>query len=450
MQNTGGPGESAPSGKQAGRDGKVMARSIQAVRGMNDILPVHSAAWQYLEDTLRREIHAYGYREIRLPLLEKTELFKRSIGEVTDIVEKEMYTFEDRNGDSLTLRPEGTAGCVRACLEHGLLHNQVQRLWYAGPMFRHERPQQGRFRQFHQFGVEAFGMEGPDIDAEIIFMTARMWKALGLEGVTLQLNSLGTAASRAAYRESLVEYFQGCLEELDDDSRRRLEGNPLRILDSKNPQMRPLIDAAPRLPDYLDEASCRHFEALRALLDDGGVPYQVNPRLVRGLDYYGRTVFEWVTDRLGAQGTICAGGRYDGLVEYLGGRPTPAVGFALGLERLLALMEAEGVALPDSSPHAYLVLSGERGVRRGMVFAGELRAALRDLRLQTNCGGGSFKSQFRRADKSGAGIALVIGDDEAERGQVTVKPLRGDNAQETLAQGDAAGYLGRLLGLEIT
>jgi histidyl-tRNA synthetase len=450
MQNTGGPGESAPSGRQAGRDGKVMARSIQAVRGMNDILPVHSAAWQYLEDTLRREIHAYGYREIRLPLLEKTELFKRSIGEVTDIVEKEMYTFEDRNGDSLTLRPEGTAGCVRACVEHGLLHNQVQRLWYAGPMFRHERPQQGRFRQFHQFGVEAFGMEGPDIDAEIIFMTARMWKALGLEGVTLQLNSLGTAASRAAYRESLVEYFQGCLEELDDDSRRRLEGNPLRILDSKNPQMRPLIDAAPRLPDYLDEASRRHFEALRALLDDGGVPYQVNPRLVRGLDYYGRTVFEWVTDRLGAQGTICAGGRYDGLVEYLGGRPTPAVGFALGLERLLALMEAEGVALPDSSPHAYLVLSGERGVRRGMVFAGELRAALRDLRLQTNCGGGSFKSQFRRADKSGAGIALVIGDDEAERGQVTVKPLRGDNAQETLAQDDAAGYLGRLLGLEIT
>ena len=450
MQNTGGPGESAPSGRQAGRDGKVMARSIQAVRGMNDILPVHSAAWQYLEDTLRREIHAYGYREIRLPLLEKTELFKRSIGEVTDIVEKEMYTFEDRNGDSLTLRPEGTAGCVRACVEHGLLHNQVQRLWYAGPMFRHERPQQGRFRQFHQFGVEAFGMEGPDIDAEIIFMTARMWKALGLEGVTLQLNSLGTAASRAAYRESLVEYFQGCLEELDDDSRRRLEGNPLRILDSKNPQMRPLIDAAPQLPDYLDEASRRHFEALRALLDDGGVPYQVNPRLVRGLDYYGRTVFEWVTDRLGAQGTICAGGRYDGLVEYLGGRPTPAVGFALGLERLLALMEAEGVALPDSSPHAYLVLSGERGVRRGMVFAGELRAALRDLRLQTNCGGGSFKSQFRRADKSGAGIALVIGDDEAERGQVTVKPLRGDNAQETLAQGDAAGYLGRLLGLEIT
>ncbi len=450
MQNVDGPGEATPSGKQAGRDGKVMARSIQAVRGMNDILPAHSAAWQYLEDMLRRVIHAYGYREVRLPLLEKTELFKRSIGEVTDIVEKEMYTFEDRNGDSLTLRPEGTAGCVRACVEHGLLHNQVQRLWYAGPMFRHERPQQGRFRQFHQFGVEAFGMEGPDIDAEIIFMTARMWKALGLEGVTLQLNSLGTAASRAAYRESLVEYFQGRLEELDDDSRRRLEGNPLRILDSKNPRMRPLIDAAPRLPDYLDEASRSHFDELRALLDDGGVEYQVNPRLVRGLDYYGKTVFEWVTDRLGAQGTICAGGRYDGLVEYLGGRPTPAVGFALGLERLLALMEAEGVALPDSNPHAYLVLSGERGVRRGMIFAGELRAAVSDLRLQTNCGGGSFKSQFKRADKSGAGIALVIGDDEAEHGQVTVKPLRGDNAQETIAQGDAAGYLGRLLGLETT
>jgi histidyl-tRNA synthetase len=450
MQNVDGLGGATPSGKQAGPDGKLMARTIQAVRGMNDILPAHSAAWHYLEDTLRRVIHAYGYREIRLPLLEKTELFKRSIGEVTDIVEKEMYTFEDRNGDSLTLRPEGTAGCVRACVEHGLLHNQVQRLWYAGPMFRHERPQKGRYRQFHQFGVEAFGMEGPDIDAEIIFMTAHMWKALGLEGVVLQLNSLGTADARAAYREALVDYFRGRLAELDDDSRRRLESNPLRILDSKNPHMHTLIDAAPRLPDYLDATSRSHFTSLCALLDAAGIEYELNPRLVRGLDYYGKTVFEWVTNRLGAQGTICAGGRYDGLVEYLGGRPTPAIGFALGQERLLALMETEGVALPDSNPHAYLVLSGDKGVRRGMVFAAELRAAVKDLRLQTNCGGGSFKRQFRRADKSGAGIALVIGDDEAEQGQVTVKPLRGERAQETLAQADAAGYLGRLLGLETT
>ncbi len=449
MQSVDGFGGAPPSGRQASQDGKAIARTLQAVRGMNDILPELTPSWQYLEDAMRRVIQAYGYREIRLPLLEKTELFKRSIGEVTDIVEKEMYTFEDRNGDSLTLRPEGTAGCVRACMEHGLLHNQVQRLWYAGPMFRHERPQKGRYRQFHQFGVEAFGMEGPDIDAELILMTAQLWKTLGLKGAVLQLNSLGTQASRAAYREALVEYFRGCLTDLDEDSRRRLDGNPLRILDSKNPRMQAVIGGAPRLPDYLDVESRVHFDALRALLDAAGIDYVVNPRLVRGLDYYGKTVFEWVTDRLGAQGTICAGGRYDGLVEYLGGRPTPAVGFALGLERLIALLEAEGVDLPDSNPHAYLVLSGDKGVRRGMVFAGELREAVKGLRLLTNCGGGSFKSQFRRADKSGAGLALVIGDDEAERGQVTLKPLRGESAQETLSQTDAAGRLGKLLGLEL-
>jgi histidyl-tRNA synthetase len=448
MQSVDELGGAPPSGRQASQDGKAMARAIQAVRGMNDILPEQTPSWQYLEDTLRRVIQAYGYREIRLPLLEKTELFKRSIGEVTDIVEKEMYTFEDRNGDSLTLRPEGTAGCVRACMEHGLLHNQIQRLWYAGPMFRHERPQKGRYRQFHQFGVEAFGMEGPDIDAEVIFMTAHLWKALGLRGAVLQLNSLGTQASRAAYREALVDYFRGCLADLDEDSRRRLDGNPLRILDSKNPQMQAVIGAAPRLPDYLDAESRSHFDGLRALLDAAGIGYVVNPRLVRGLDYYGKTVFEWVTDRLGAQGTICAGGRYDGLVEYLGGRPTPAVGFALGLERLIALLEAEGAPLPDSAPHAYLVLSGDKAVERGMVFAGELRDAVKGLRLLTNCGGGSFKSQFRRADRSGARLALVIGDDEAEHGRVTLKPLRGESAQETLAQADAAGRLGRLLGLE--
>jgi histidyl-tRNA synthetase len=449
MQSVDGLGGASPSSKEASQDGKVMARAMQAVRGMNDILPEHTASWQYLEDTLRRVIQAYGYREIRLPLLEKTELFKRSIGEVTDIVEKEMYTFEDRNGDSLTLRPEGTAGCVRACMEHGLLHNQVQRLWYAGPMFRHERPQKGRYRQFHQFGVEAFGMEGPDIDAEVILMTAHLWKALGLKGAVLQLNSLGTQASRAAYRGALVDYFRGCLGSLDEASRRRLDGNPLRILDSKNPRMQAVIGAAPRLPDYLDAESRAHFDELCALLDAAGIDYVVNPRLVRGLDYYGKTVFEWVTDRLGAQGTICAGGRYDGLVEYLGGRPTPAVGFALGLERLIALLEAEGVEPPDGAPHAYLVLSGEKGMRRGMVFAGELRDAVQGLRLLTHCGGGSFKSQFRRADKSGARLALVIGDDEAQHGQVTLKSLRGESEQETLSQEDAAGRLGKLLGLEL-
>jgi histidyl-tRNA synthetase len=426
-----------------------MSRPIQAVRGMNDILPQLTPAWQHLEDRLRRVIQSYGYREIRLPLLEKTELFKRSIGEVTDIVEKEMYTFEDRNGDSLTLRPEGTAGCVRACMEHGLLHNQTQRLWYAGPMFRHERPQKGRYRQFHQIGVEAFGMEDPDIDAEIIFMTARLWKALDLHGVDLQINSLGTAAARAAYREALVGYLRGHVQELDEDSRRRLDSNPLRILDSKNPHMQALIDAAPRLPDYLDAESRAHFDELRALLEAADIDYVVNPRLVRGLDYYGRTVFEWVTDRLGAQGTVCAGGRYDGLVEYLGGRPTPAVGFALGLERLIALLEAEGIQTPDHSPHAYLVLSGDKGVHRGMVFADDLRDAMKELRLLTNCGGGSFKSQFRRADKSGAAIALVIGDDEAERGEVTLKTLRGESTQETLAQSEVADRLVSLLGLEL-
>ena len=428
----------------------MMAKTIQAVRGMNDILPDQSAAWQYLETALRTVIDSYGYREIRLPLLEKTELFKRSIGEVTDIVEKEMYTFADRNGDSLTLRPEGTAGCVRACMEHGLLHNRIQRLWYAGPMFRHERPQQGRYRQFHQIGVEAFGMEGPDVDAEMIFMTAHMWRAIGLKQVTLQINSLGTLESRAVYRAALVEYFRGCQSGLDADSERRLDTNPLRILDSKNPDMQPIVSQAPQLPDYLDAASRVHFDAVCALLDDAGIAYEVNPRLVRGLDYYCKTVFEWVTDRLGAQGTVCAGGRFDGLVEYLGGRPTAATGFALGLERLIALLEAEGAELADNAPHVYLVLVGERAIRRGMVFAGELRDAVTGLRLLTNCGGGSFKSQFKRADKSGARIALVIGDDEAEQGQVTLKPLRGEGGQETMPQQQAARLLGERLELAMS
>jgi len=425
-----------------------MAKTLQAVRGMNDILPGESSGWQYLEDTLRDVVHAYGYREIRLPLLEKTELFKRSIGEVTDIVEKEMYTFDDRNGDSLTLRPEGTASCVRACMEHGLLHNQVQRLWYAGPMFRHERPQKGRYRQFHQIGVEAFGMAGPDIDAEMIFMTARMWDRLGLHGAVLQINSLGTPAARAAYRTALVSWLRKHETALDADSRRRLEGNPLRILDSKNPEMQSLIADAPRLPDYLDEESRTHFSALCALLDGAGLAYEVNPRLVRGLDYYSKTVFEWVTDQLGAQGTICAGGRYDGLVEYLGGKPAPAFGFALGLERLLALLEANGATLPASLPHVYLVLNGDRGVQEGMVFAEALRTALPGLRLQSNCGNGSFKSQFKRADKSGAEYALVMGDDEAAQGTLLLKPLRSKRDQEIVSRQDVPARLGELLDLD--
>jgi len=426
-----------------------MAKTIQAIRGMNDILPAETAAWQHLEETLRDVVHAYGYREIRMPLLEKTELFKRSIGEVTDIVEKEMYTFDDRNGDSLTLRPEGTASCVRACMEHGLLHNQQQRLWYAGPMFRHERPQKGRYRQFHQVGVEAFGMAGPDIDAEMILMTARIWERLGLSGAVLQLNSLGTLQARAAYRDALVAYLQAHAEALDEDSRRRLDSNPLRILDSKNPDMQALLAAAPSLPDYLDEESREHFAALRGLLDAAGVRYELNPRLVRGLDYYSKTVFEWVTDQLGAQGTICAGGRYDGLVEYLGGRPVPAVGFALGLERLLGLLAAGGVDLPGKDPHVYLVVDGEQGAARGMVFAEELRAALPGLRLQVNCGGGSFKSQFKRADRSGAVFALVIGDSEVEQQQVVLKPLRSDADQESLLQQDIAGIIAARLQLPI-
>jgi histidyl-tRNA synthetase len=425
-----------------------MAKTLQAVRGMNDVLPGESSGWQFLDDTLRDVVHAYGYQEIMLPLLEKTELFKRSIGEVTDIVEKEMYTFDDRNGDSLTLRPEGTASCVRACMQHGMLHNQVQRLWYTGPMFRHERPQKGRYRQFHQIGVEAFGMAGPDIDAEIIFMTARIWQRLGLKNTVLQINSLGTLAARAVYREALVKYLREHESGLDEDSRRRLDSNPLRILDSKNPDMQVLIEGAPKLPDFLDEASRQHFSQLCALLDAAGVAYEINPRLVRGLDYYTKTVFEWVTDQLGAQGTICAGGRYDGLVEYLGGKPTPAFGFAIGLERLLALLLAADTEIPSNQPHVYLVLNGQQAVQRGMVFAEELRTRLPGLRLQTNCGNGSFKSQFKRADKSGADIALVMGDDEVDAGAVILKSLRHETDQETLSQQHVAEHVKKIIGLD--
>ncbi|MEZ5542789.1 MAG: histidine--tRNA ligase [Pseudomonadota bacterium] len=424
-----------------------MSKTIQAVRGMNDTLPGETASWQHLEAVLRAVVHAYGYREIRLPVVEKTELFKRSIGEITDIVEKEMYTFEDRNGDSLTLRPEGTAGCVRACMEHGLLHNQVQRLWYTGPMFRHERPQKGRYRQFHQLGVEAFGMAGPDIDAEMILMSARIWQRLGIGQTVLQLNSLGTLEARGRYRTALVDYLRSRLDELDDDSRRRLDGNPLRILDSKNPALQDVIAAAPSLMDYLDTESREHFAGLCAQLEAAGVAYEINPRLVRGLDYYARTVFEWVTDQLGAQGTICAGGRYDGLVEYLGGRPTPAFGFAIGLERLQALLQAGPAHDAGDEPHLYLVLNGAGGTQRGMVYAEELRSAEPRLRIQTNCGGGSFKSQFKRADRSGALYALVIGDEEAAQQTVVIKPLRDASEQYAMPQQQLKERLPGLLAL---
>ncbi len=417
-----------------------MAKNIQAIRGMHDILPNQTPLWQLLEDRVRSVLERYGYREIRMPLVEQTELFKRSIGEVTDIVEKEMYTFDDRNGDSLTLRPEGTASCVRAGIEHGLLYNQVQRLWYQGPMFRHERPQKGRYRQFQQIGVEAFGMAGPDIDLELILITHRIWQTLGLsDGLELQLNSLGTADERRAYREVLVQYLTSNLDRLDEDSRRRLKGNPLRILDSKNPDMQTLIAGAPALMDHLGEASQAHFDAVCAGLDAVGVAYVINPRLVRGLDYYARTVFEWVTDRLGAQGTVCAGGRYDGLVEQLGGHATTAVGFAMGVERLVALLEEAGIE-PEEQIDAYLVLMGDEPQRQGLLLAEQLRDQLPGLRLLTHCGGGGFKSQFKKADRSGARYALILGEDELAKGVVGIKNLREQAEQQEMALDQLAQF----------
>ena len=414
---------------------------------MNDILPAHTPYWQHLESIWREVLPAYGYEEIRLPILEKTELFKRSIGEVTDIVEKEMYTFQDRNGDSLTLRPEGTAGCVRAGIQHGLLHNQIQRLWYQGPMFRHERPQKGRYRQFHQLGVEAFGMAGPDVDAELILMSARLLQRMGLSDlVTLEINSLGSTHSRSEYRELLVAYLSDHLEQLDDDSRRRLHSNPLRILDSKNPHMQPLLEKAPRLQEHLDEESREHFARLLAYLDDAGIAYRVNPRLVRGLDYYSRTVFEWTTEQLGAQGTVCAGGRFDTLVEQLGGRPVAAAGFAMGIERLVALLmdSASGRQL-HSAPQVYMVVAGPAAERHGMLLAERLRCALPWLRLRLNCGGGSFKGQLRRADRSGAQLALILGEQELEQGVVALKPLRGEGEQQMVDERELVEQLAKLI-----
>ncbi|HEY4127739.1 MAG TPA: histidine--tRNA ligase [Gammaproteobacteria bacterium] len=407
-----------------------MAKFIEPVRGMNDILPEAAGRWQQLERVTRGVLESYGYREIRLPVVEKTELFKRSIGDATDIVEKEMYTFLDRSEESLTLRPEATAGMVRAGLSNGLLYNQVQRLWCQGPMFRHERPQKGRYRQFHQIDVEAFGLTGPDIDAEIILMSARLWKRLGLTDVKLQINSLGTPESRAAYREKLVAYLEQHRDRLDEDSKRRLGTNPLRILDSKERGMQEIIAGAPSLLDHLDEQSKAHLEGLKQLLDDAGIGYTVNPRLVRGLDYYTRTVFEWITTRLGSQDAVCSGGRYDGLVEHLGGKPTPGIGFAMGVERLVSLMEEEGVAVPQDGPQIYVVRVGEAAERAAFTLAERLRDELPGLRLQMDCSGGGFGNQLKRADKSGAGFALVLGDDEVAAKRVALKPLRGGEQEQ--------------------
>lgn len=411
-------------------------KKFQSIRGMPDVLPGESARWQWVEDTARAVLAAHGYREIRLPVLEQTALFARSVGETTDIVEKEMYSFEDRGGESVTLRPEGTAGCVRACEEHGLLYNQTQRLWYAGPMFRYERPQKGRYRQFQQIGAECFGFPGPDVDAELLVLTAELWRALGIDGaVQLELNTLGSPEARRAYREALVAFLEPRAEALDEDSRRRLHRNPLRILDSKDPGTRAVLADAPELSQWIDEEARRQFDGLRGLLEAAGVDYVVNPRIVRGLDYYTGTVFEWTTDRLGAQGTVCAGGRYDGLVEQLGGRPTPGIGFAMGVDRLLLLAEAVG-SVPEALARevdGYLLPLDDDGMPRALALARELRAAVPGLRLQLHCGGGKAKARFRRADASGAELALILGEEELAAGTVGVKPLRGDGEQRTLA-----------------
>jgi len=410
------------------------SKKLQSIRGMNDLLPSDSPAWQYLESTVADVLQSYGYQEIRFPIVESTELFKRSIGEVTDIVEKEMYTFDDRNGESITLRPEGTASCVRACEQHGLLYNQTQRLWYQGPMFRYERPQKGRLRQFHQFGIETYGMNGPDIDVEMLLITARLWRELGIsDAVTLQLNTLGTSEERTVYRTALVAYLTERKDQLDEDSQRRLGSNPLRILDSKDQNTQALLNDAPTLHDYLGEETRAHFDGVKALLDAAGIGYEINPRLVRGLDYYCKTVFEWVTDKLGAQGTVCAGGRYDGLVEQLGGKPTPAVGFAMGIERLVLLLQ-ELEVIPaglNQSVDLYVVGMGAVEVP-ALQLAERIRTELPHLRVMSHCGGGKFKKQMKKADDSGADIAIIIGEDEAAAGQATLKYLREDREQQTM------------------
>ncbi|UNH29756.1 histidine--tRNA ligase [Moellerella wisconsensis] len=425
-----------------------MGKNIQAIRGMNDYLPADTRVWQKIEETLKSILRGYGFSEIRTPIVEHTPLFRRAIGEVTDVVEKEMYTFNDRNEESLTLRPENTAGCVRAGIEHGLLYNQEQRLWYFGPMFRYEKPQKGRYRQFHQMGAEVFGLAGPDIDAEIIMMTARWWRALGIaEHVTLELNSIGSVEARASYRDALVEFLEQHKESLDEDCQRRMYTNPLRVLDSKNVGVQQLLNDAPKLFDYLDDESKQHFEGLCALLDAAGITYRINQRLVRGLDYYNRTVFEWVTTALGAQGTVCAGGRYDGMVAQLGGHSTPAVGFAMGMERMVLLVQEVNPEFTADTAVAdvYFASFGTDSKPAVLLLAEKIRDEMPSLRLMTNHGGGNFKKQLSRADKHGAKVALILGEDEIREGQVTVKDLR-NGQQNTIAQHDITAHLTELLG----
>ena len=412
---------------------------------MNDCLPTQSPLWQKLENTVKNVISAYGYNEVRMPIVEMTHLFSRAIGEVTDVVEKEMYTFEDRNGDSLTLRPEGTAGCVRSCIENSLINRDEQRLWYMGPMFRHERPQKGRYRQFHQCGVEVFGIDGPDVDAELIMMTARLWRELGIDKhVRLELNSIGSLDDRANYRTALIAFLEQHIDILDDDCKRRMHTNPLRVLDTKNPDVQAILGDAPRLSDYLGEESKEHFAGLCELLDAAGIEYTVNERLVRGLDYYNRTVFEWITESLGAQGTVCGGGRYDGLVEQLGGKATPAVGFAMGLERLVLMLETLELTDVRRSVDVYMVTAGEGTMLAGMKLAELLREQVPGLRVMNHFGGGSFKKQFKRADKVGAAIALVLGENEVADNSVVLKDLIG-GTQETYSQADVIAKLAELV-----
>ncbi|MGF1908824.1 histidine--tRNA ligase [Vibrio kasasachensis] len=422
-----------------------MAKTIQAIRGMNDCLPTQSPLWQKLENTVKNVVSAYGYNEVRMPIVEMTHLFSRAIGEVTDVVEKEMYTFDDRNGDSLSLRPEGTAGCVRSGIENGLLYNQEQRLWYMGPMFRHERPQKGRYRQFHQCGVEVFGLNGPDVDAELIMMTARLWRELGIDKhVRLELNSIGSLEARANYRKALIAFLEQHMDVLDDDCKRRMHTNPLRVLDTKNPDIQAILGDAPRLSEYLDEESTQHFAGLCELLDAAGIEYTVNERLVRGLDYYNRTVFEWITESLGSQGTVCGGGRYDGLVEQLGGKATPAVGFAMGLERLVLMLETLGLTEVRRSVDAYIVTAGEGTMMAGMKLAEQLREHVPGLRVMNHFGGGNFKKQFKRADKVGAVVALVLGENEVADNTVVLKDLVG-GTQETYSQADVMAKLAEFI-----
>lgn len=418
-----------------------MSKNIKSIRGMHDVLPSDSEKWQYLESVLFSQMQRYCYKEIRMPVVESTSLFSRSIGEVTDIVEKEMYTFEDRNGDSLTLRPEGTASCVRAGIQSGLLHNQIQRLWYMGPMFRHERPQKGRYRQFHQIGVETFGMPNAEIDAELILMTAGLWKKLGLTDVRLEINSLGSNEARNQYKDILISYFEGFKDQLDEDSERRLYSNPLRILDTKNPEMKELVNNAPKLSDHLDDESRAHFEKLKKILDNAGVEYCVNPNLVRGLDYYCKTVFEWITDKLGAQGTICAGGRYDGLVAQLGGKETPAAGFAIGLERLLSLLDDADLIPEVKAPDIFIIMIGEEAEIEGMALTERLRNEHAYVSFLTNCSGGSLKNQMKKADKSQAEIALILGEEELAKRIISVKYLKQKKEQETVSFDEINAFL---------